>query len=172
MLRAVLALMLALFVTGAHARAASPAQNGWSFVSPQHMERMPAVARVAIQEARRLCGGEDIRVRNGFLRYLNGPTDEEFVVVHFDEFHCTNGHALCSSQGCMHRVFFAKSGDKYREVWRGNVRQIDMKVSSGHPSMDIDCGHYGAHCNHHLRWNGSQFRPNLDLCSQSLGGDC
>ena len=158
MLRAVPALMLALFVTGAQAGSPTPAQKIWSGVSRQHMQRIPVVARVALQQAQRLCGEDNIWVRDGFLHYLHGPTGEEFVVVHFDEFHCNNAHALCSSEGCLHRVFFTKSGGKYGEVWRGHVHEIDMNVSSGQPSMDIYCGHNGTFCNHQLRWNGTQFR--------------
>jgi hypothetical protein len=157
MLRAVPALMLALLVTEAHARASSPAQKVWSSVSPQHMQRIPAVARVALQQAQRLCSEDNIWVRNGFLRYLHSPGGE-FVVVHFDEFHCNDARALCSSEGCLHRVFFAKSGGQYREVWRGHVHEIDMNINAGQPSMDIYCGHNGNFCDHQLRWNGTQFR--------------
>jgi hypothetical protein len=158
MLRAVPALMLALFVTGAHARASSPIPKVWSSISPQHLQRIPVVARVALQQAQRLCGEDNIWVRSGFLRYLHSPAGEDFVVVHFDEFRCNDAHALCSSEGCLHRVFFAKNGGQYREVWRGNAHEINMNVGAGQPSMDVYCGHKGTFCDHQLRWNGSQFR--------------
>ena len=158
MLRAVPALMLALFVSGAHARASSPIPKRWSSVSPQYLQRIPVVARAALQQAQRLCGEDDIWVRDGFLRYLNDLAGGEFVVVHFDEFRCDDAHAFCSSDGCLHRVFFAKSGHQYREVWRGRVNEIDMNLGPGQPSMNIYCGANAPSCNRQLRWDGARFR--------------
>jgi len=132
MLRYILMITLALIAADAHGRSAGFTQNNWSVLSVRRLDRFPSPVRASLENAQHLCGEEDIRVRNGFLRYLTDPSGDEVAAIHFDEFHCNSG-ALCSSQGCLHRVFVSHGGI-YREIWQGVVRGIDMEVISGHAS--------------------------------------
>jgi len=132
MLRYILMITLALIAADAHGRSAGFTQNNRSVLSVRRLDRFPSPVRASLENAQHLCGEEDIRVRNGFLRYLTDPSGDEVAAIHFDEFHCNSG-ALCSSQGCLHRVFVSHGGI-YREIWQGVVRGIDMEVISGHAS--------------------------------------
>jgi hypothetical protein len=133
MLRYILVIMLAFIAADAHGRSAGFTQNNWSILSLRRLDSFPSSVRASLEKAQHLCGEEDIRVRNGFLRYLTGPSGDEVVAIHFDQFHCDSG-ALCSSQGCLHRVFVSHGGN-YREIWQGIVRGIDMELISGHASL-------------------------------------
>jgi len=133
MLRYIIVIMLVFIAADAHGRSAGFAQNNWSVLSLRRLDSFPSPVRASLEKAQHLCGEEDIRVRTGFLRYLTDPSGDEVAAIHFDEFHCNSG-ALCSSQGCLHRVFVSHGGN-CREIWQGMVRGIDMEVISGHASL-------------------------------------
>jgi hypothetical protein len=130
MLRYILMILLGFIAANAHARSAGFTQNNWSVLSLRRLDSFPSPVRASLEKAQHLCGEEDIRVRNGYLRYLTDPSGDKVVEIDFGQFHCNSG-ALCSSQGCLHRVFVSHGGN-YREIWRGIVRDIDMEVISGH----------------------------------------
>ena len=133
MLRYILMIMLAFIAADAHGRSAGFTQNNWSVLSLRRLESFPSPVRASLEKAQHLCGEDEIRVRNGFPRYLTDSSGAEVAAIHFDEFHCNSG-ALCSSQGCLHRVFVSHGGD-CRQIWQGIVRGIDMEVISGHASL-------------------------------------
>jgi|UPI000785204C hypothetical protein len=157
MSRFVIALMICLTTSAAMARASGQAQGRLVPLSPGQYSRLSPAIRSALELAKRACGDEDISVRNGFLRYLQGPVGEEFTAVHFDQIGCGNRAEVCSSSGCLHRVFVSRAGLQ-REVWRGNVFEIDMSIVSGVPSLEVHCGGYDHSCCRRLIWNGSRFR--------------
>lgn len=157
MMRLFIALMVCLTATGAMARASGLAQGRFSPLSYQSLQRLPAAIHKAFKSAQLLCGDDAINVRTGFLRYLQGSGGEEFVAVHFDQFGCSNRDALCSPNGCLHRVFVSKGG-KHREVWRGDVFEIDMSIELGVPSIDVDCSRAASFCRYQMQWNGKRFR--------------
>lgn len=157
MSRFVLALMLCLTTSGAMARASGQAQGRLVPLSSGQYSRISPAIRSAMEMAKRSCGDEYITVRNGFLRYLQGGMGEEFTAVHFDQIGCGNRAEVCTSSGCVHRVFFSRAGVQ-REVWRGNVFEIDMSIVSGVPSIEVHCGGYDHSCCRRLIWNGSRFR--------------
>jgi hypothetical protein len=75
---------------GANARSVSP-QSGWSNLTTERLQQLPSSVRAAIVTAQKACGGDSIRVRNGFIRYLKDPNGDEFVTLHFDHFVATIG---------------------------------------------------------------------------------
>lgn len=157
MLHLLIALMVCLTATGANARASGMAQGKFSPLSNERLQRLPPVIHKAFKSAQLLCRDDTINVRTGFLRYLKGSGGEEFVAIHFDQFGCSNRDALCSPNGCLHRVFVSRGG-KHREVWRGDVFEIDMSIDSGVPSVDVDCSRGGSFCRYQMQWNGKRFR--------------
>jgi hypothetical protein len=157
MLKIVIIAVLCLNAADARARASGIAQGGWSNLSAEQMNRFPTVVRLALQSAQNLCGGETTRIRTGFLRYLPGPSGEEFTTIHFEHFECYGKDRLCSPNGCLHRVFVTTTRGM-REIWRGNVREIDMSNESGIPSIDFDCGQGGSFCHVQRKWNGRRLQ--------------
>jgi hypothetical protein len=130
-LRNLLAAIIALVATGAQAYSTVYPRDNWSALSSAALQSYPPAVREALRAAQKSCGGDEIRVRPGLVSSLRDPAGEEFVAVHFDKFYCLNDAALCSSEGCLHRVFIAKHGSAYREVWRGQAHDIDMSVGAG-----------------------------------------
>ena len=157
MLRLFIALVMCVIFTGAIARASGIAQGKFSTLSYERLQRLPPAIHRAFEAAQLLCKGDAINVRTGFLRYLKGKEGVEFIAIHFDQVECFNRDALCSPNGCLHRVFVFKGGN-LREVWRGDVLEIDMSAESGIPSIDIDCSRGGSVCRHQMQWDGSRFR--------------
>ena len=157
MLKFVVGLMFCLAAADAQARASGIAQGGWSNLSTEQMSRFPAAVRLALKDAQNLCGGETTRVRTGFLRYLPGSEGQEFAAIHFEHFDCSGKDLLCSTSGCLHRLFITTSG-RMREIWRGNIREIDMSNENGIPSIDFDCGRGGSFCHFRRKWNGTRLQ--------------
>src|ERR1700736_2402041 len=129
-LRSFLAAIIALVATGAQAYSTVSPRDNWSALSSAALRRYPPAVREALRAAQKSCGGDEIRVRPGLVSYSKSPAGEEFVAVHFDKFYCLHEATLCSSEGCLHRVFVAKYGNALREVWRGQVHEIDMSVGA------------------------------------------
>lgn len=138
-MRGLLAAIIALVATGAQAYSSVSPHDNWSVLSPAALQRYPLAVREALGAAQKSCGGDVIRVRPGLVRYLKGLAGEEFIAVHFDKFYCLNDATLCSSEGCLHRVFVARYGSAHREVWRGQVHEIDMSVGAGQPAINVNC---------------------------------
>lgn len=157
MSRIVIALMICLTTSGAMARGSGQAQGRLVPLSSSQYDRFSPAIRAALDHAKRACGDEYMTVRNGFLRYLEGGAGEEFTAVHFDQIGCGNRAEVCTSTGCLHRVFVSRAGSQL-EVWRGNVFEIDMSIVSGIPSIDVHCGAFDHSCCRRLIWNGSRFR--------------
>ncbi len=157
MSRFVIALMICITTSSAMARASGQAQGRLVPISSGQYSRLSPAIRSALELAKRMCGDEYTTVRNGFLRYLQGPAGEEFTAVHLDQIGCANRAELCSSNGCLHRVFVSKAGIQ-REVWRGKVFEIDMSIVSGAPSLEVHCSGDDHSCGGRLMWNGRRFR--------------
>src|ERR1700736_324658 len=158
MLRTFLAAIIALATTGAQAYNTVSPRDNWSALSSTALRRYPPTVREALRAAQKSCGGDEIRVRPGLVSYLKSPAGEEFVAVHFDKFYCLHEAALCSSEGCLHRVFGAKYGSALREVWRGQVHEIDMSVGAGQPAINVNCRWNGSSCDRQMMWSGRKFR--------------
>jgi len=150
-----LTVLLAVAVTSsAAARSSSAARSDWSTLSAEKLQQLPSAVTSAIRAAQKICEDDEPRIRTGFLRYLKGRNGEEFISLHFDQFHCTRSSALCSSAGCVHRIFRSSGQQHIREVWHGQVQDIDMDADAGRPSVNIHCG---GSCTSRLEWNGRAF---------------
>ncbi|MGH6711778.1 MAG: hypothetical protein ACREEK_22750 [Bradyrhizobium sp.] len=156
MSRFVIALMICLTTSGAMGRASGKAEGRLVPLSSGQYSQLSPAIRSALELAKRMCGDEYITVRNGFLRYLQGRAGEEFTAVHFDQIGCRNRAEVCTSSGCLHRVFVSRAGLQ-REVWRGRASEIDMSIVAGVPSIEVHCGRYDHSCCRRLIWNGSRF---------------
>jgi hypothetical protein len=157
-LRGFLAAIIALVATGAQAYSTVSPRDNWSALSSAALLRYPPAVREALWAAQKSCGGDEIRVRPGLVSYLKGRAGEEFVAVHFDKFYCLNDAPLCSSEGCLHRVFVAKHGGAPREVWRGQVHEIDVSVGAGQPAINVNCRWNASSCDRQMMWSGDRFR--------------
>jgi hypothetical protein len=150
-----LSVLLALAVSSpASAFGSLGARNDWSTLSTKRLQQLPPQISSAIREAEKACGDDEPRARSGFLRYLKARNGEEFISLHFDQIHCTRPSALCNSAGCLHRIFRSDGRQHVREVWHGQVHDIDMDADAGRPSVNIHCGDT---CASRLRWNGKTF---------------
>jgi hypothetical protein len=157
----VLLIMLALVAVSPSARAfsSSPSQGGWSNLTTERLQQFPSIVRTAIVNAQKSCGEESIGIRSGFIRYLRDAIGDEFIALHFDQFHCANRSTLFTSSGCLHQIFAALDGSTYREVWHDHVKEVDMTNETGRMSASVRCGGEGNHCAMMLRWNGKQLVP-------------
>ena len=143
-MRSFLAAIIALVATGAQAYSTVSPRDNWSALSSAAFQSYPPGVREALRAAQKRCGGDEIRVRPGLVSYSKSPAGEEFVAVHFDKFYCLHEATLCSSEGCLHRVFVAKYGSALREVWRGQVH--DMSVGTGQRAINVNCHWTASSC--------------------------
>lgn len=147
---AVTALFALAINSSASALGSMGGRSGWSTLSAERPHQLPPQISAAIRAAQKACGEDEPRVRTGFLRYLKVRDGSEFVSLHFDQFHCARS-ALCSSAGCLHRVFVSKGRQLAREVWCGQVYEVDMDDYAGRAIVTIHCGDS---CASRLQWNG------------------
>jgi hypothetical protein len=157
-LRSFLAAIIVLVATAAQAYSTVSPRDNWSALSSAALRHYPPAVREALRAAQKSCGGDEIRVRPGLVSYLKSPAGEEFVAVHFDKFYCLHEAPLCSSEGCLHRVFSAKHGSAYREVWQGQVHEIDMSVGAGQPAINVNCRWNASSCDRQIVGTGNRFR--------------
>jgi hypothetical protein len=148
------AALFALVVSSSASALSSGSRSEWSTLSAERLGQLPLQITSAIRAAQRACGDDEPRVRAGFLRYLKGRNGEEFISLHFDQFHCARTTALCNSAGCLHRVFVSNGRQQAHEVWRGQVYDIDMDDVAGRAGVNIRCGDA---CASRLQWNGKAF---------------
>ncbi len=151
---AVTTLFVLAITSSASALSAIGGRNDWSLLSANRLQQLPPQVSSVIRAAQRACGEDEPRVRTGFLRYLKGRNGEEFISLHFDQFHCARSAALCNPAGCMHRVFVSNQWQRAREVWRGQAHDIDLDDVAGRASVTIYCGDT---CSSRLHWNGTAF---------------
>ena len=138
-------------ISSASALSSMGGRNDWSTLSAERLQQLPSQISAAIYAAQKACGEDEPRIRTGFLRYLKVQDGKEFVSLHFDQFRCARSSALCNSAGCLHRVFVSNRRQQAREVWRGQVYEIDMDDHAGRAIVNIRCGDS---CASRLRWNG------------------
>jgi hypothetical protein len=153
MLKLTFALAFCLAAADAQGRASGVAQGGWSKLSAAQMHRLPQAVRLALHRAKVVCGANTIRFRTGFVTYLPIPDGRQLITIHFEDVECDNGK-LCAPAGCLHRVLFSSADGKVqRDIWRGNVREINTAFFAGSLRIGIDCSQGGSSCSRHLKWN-------------------
>jgi hypothetical protein len=146
--------LLSFAITSAAEARGGTTRFEWSKLSAETLQELPPQISSAIRSAQKACGDDEPRVRTGFLRYLKLHDGQEFVSLHFDQFYCTRFSALCSSAGCMHRVFLADGRGRAREVWHAEVHEIGMDDRAGRPALNVNCDDF---CGSPLLWDGSRF---------------
>jgi hypothetical protein len=137
-------------------------------LTTQCLQQLPSIVRAEILRAQKARGEESIIVRSGFIRYLNDVHGDEFIALHFDQFHCASRTALCTSTGCLHKIFVARDGLAHREVWHDYVQEVEMTNETGQMSVGVECGREGRYCATMLRWNGRQLFTERPLETVSM----
>jgi hypothetical protein len=156
MLKLALALAFCVAAADAQGRASGIAQGGWSKLSAAQMHRLPGAVRLALHQAG--CGADAIRVRTGFVTYLPISDGRQLITIHFEHVECDNGK-LCAPAGCLHRVLFSSAGGMVqRDIWRGNVREINTALVAGNLLIEIDCSQGASMCSRQLKWNGKSLQ--------------
>ena len=154
MLKLALTLAFCFAAADAQGRASGIAQGGWSKLSAAQMHRLPRAVRVALRQAQAECGADAIRVRTRFVTYLPISDGRQLITIHFEHVECDNGK-LCARAGCLHRVLVSSAaGNVQRNIWRGNVREIDTAFFAGNLLLEIDCSQGDSTCRRQLKWNG------------------
>jgi hypothetical protein len=124
-------LVLVIVSTGADAFSTTATGGRWSNLRVERLQQLPSPVHAALLNAQKACGEESISVRSGFIRSLKDANGNELIVLHFDQFHCANRSALCTSSGCLHQIFLARRGFVHREVWHGHVQEVDLMSRGG-----------------------------------------
>jgi hypothetical protein len=107
LIRVLLNVLVWVVVSTAADAFSTTAGDKWSDLRVERLQQLPSPVRAALLNAQKTCGEESISVRSGFIRYLKDANGNELIVLHFDQFHCANGSALCTSSGCLHQIFLA-----------------------------------------------------------------
>ena len=150
----VIALIVLAMTSPASPRGSVGPRNDWSTLSAEKLQHLPAPISYAIRAAQKACGDDEPRARTGFLRYLRAESGQEFVSLHFDQFHCSQPSALCNSAGCTHRIFLTDERGQTREVWHAKAHEIDMDDEAGRAAVNVNCDNS---CVSKLLWNGNRF---------------
>ena len=74
-------------------------------LNPQHINGLPAEVRDAVAHMCRSAQAE-----HQFARYSQNL---RVLVLHFEHFRCSDGHARCTRAGCLHQIYVS-TGGRYR----------------------------------------------------------
>jgi hypothetical protein len=124
------------------------ARDPWN---PAHLAHLPPEIRIEAQKWNAACGGS-IAAAQQFALYLSVP-GAQFVALHYDDFRCHNKAVHCDSSGCLHEVYVATNGGRYRRVMRVHARDIRMSRDRDMALIEISGG-AGTRL---LRWSGGRF---------------
>ena len=159
MLRIKALLMPSILVCLLNVSSRADARGGGTYThdtwAAAHIEGLPPGIRRSLMKQVPKCG--TLRAQHDFSRYLS-PTGSKnrFVSLHFEHFGCTDRAAICTDGACLHQVY-ASSGGAYRLVFSARVQELELKVISGAPAIEIACGRFGENCARILRWTGNRF---------------
>jgi hypothetical protein len=142
-------------VLPAFARGPTPPEDP---LSRAHIEDLPREMRDSIQRSTHACGA-GFAARHLFSRYIQDRiTGDRFIAIHFDEVHCVNRAAICTTAGCLHQVYVSKGGP-YRDIFNVYAPEIELKLLDGATVVEIACGQPTGACVRDFRWDGSHLRP-------------
>ena len=125
--------------------------------SPTHIAQLPPEIRVDVKHATSGCEAPIAALHLLSRRIHDRTSGERFIAIHFDELWCANRPAICTRTGCLHQVYVS-SNSKYRRVWSGYAREIELKHFGDHAAIEITCDHSAGECSRLLRWDGKRFR--------------
>jgi hypothetical protein len=127
-------------------------------LSPAHIERLPPEVRANIERSTRACGAP-VAALHLFSRYIQDRvTGDRFIALHFEDVHCANRAAICTTAGCLHQVYVSRGG-AYRDILNVYAREIEFKLSDGAAVVEIACGQPAGTCAKDFRWDGSHLHP-------------
>jgi hypothetical protein len=122
-----------------------------------HVERLPREVRAAIERSAQACG-MPITARHLFSRSIEDQiTGDRFIALHFEEVHCVNEAAICTSAGCLHQVYVSKGGP-YRLILNVHAPEIRLTLIDGSAAVEIDCGETTQPCTRYFHWDGSRLK--------------
>ena len=137
------------------ARGGAPSEDP---LSPAHIEGLPPEVRANIERATRACGAP-VAALHLFSRYIQDRvTGDRFIALHFEDVHCVNRAAICTTAGCLHQVYVSKGGP-YRAILNVYAPEIEFKLSDGAAVVEIACGPTAGAGVRDFRWDGSHLHP-------------
>jgi len=120
-----------------------------------HVETLPAEIRAGVERFARACG-MPITARRLFSRSIRDQvTGDRLIAVHFDEAHCANAPAICTTAGCLHQVYVSKGGP-YRLILSVHAPEIRLTLIGGSAAVEINCDETADSCDRDYRWDGSR----------------
>jgi hypothetical protein len=142
-------------VLPASARGSMPSEDPWN---PAHIEGLPGEVRASIERSTSACGAP-VAALHLFSRYIQDRvTGDRFIALHFEEVHCANRAAICTTAGCLHQVYVSKGGP-YRLILSVYAPEIELKLFGGAAVVEIACGQPAGACARDFRWDGSHLHP-------------
>jgi hypothetical protein len=124
---------------------------------PAHIEGFPREVRATIEHSARACGAP-IAAWHLFSRYIQDRvTGDRLIALHYEEVHCVNKPAICTTAGCLHQVYVSKGGP-YRLILTVHAPEIELKLIRG-SAFEITCGETATSCIKDFRWDGSHLHP-------------
>jgi hypothetical protein len=140
---------------------AASARDGMPSEDPlnrAHIEGLPPEVRANIERSTRACGAP-VAALHLFSRYIQDRvTGDRFIALHFEEVHCANRAAICTTAGCLHQVYVSKGG-AYQDILNVYAPEIALKLSDGAAVVEIACGQMAGACVRDFRWDGSHLHP-------------
>jgi hypothetical protein len=151
---AILSLLGLASIPPAAARGAIGSASGDKW-NTAHVESLPTEVRAAIERSARSCG-MPITARRLFSRSIEDQiTGDRLIALHFEEVHCVNAAAICTTAGCLHQVYLSKGGP-YRLILSVHAPEIRLTLIDGSAAVEIDCAGTTEPCIRNLRWDGSR----------------
>jgi hypothetical protein len=140
-----------------HAKASNPTLPE-DPLNPAHVETLPREVRASIGRVSRACGA-GFGAKHAFSRSIQDRvTGDRFISIHFDETHCDNRAAICTTAGCLHQVYVSKGGP-YRVILNVYASEVTLKLVDGATVVEVACRQTADACIGELRWDGSRLRP-------------
>jgi hypothetical protein len=148
---AIVSLLGLAVVLPALARGGTPSEDP---LNRAHIEGLPWEVRDSIERSIRACGA-GFAARHLFSRYIQDRvTGDRFIALHFEETHCVNRAAICTTEGCLHQVYVSRSGP-YRAILNVYAPEIELKLLDGAAVVEIARGQTAGACARDFRWDGS-----------------
>jgi hypothetical protein len=151
---AILSLLGSAGIPPAAARGAIASAPGDEW-NTAHVERLPREVRATIERSAQACG-MPITARRLFSRSIQDRvTGDRLIALHFEEVHCINAPAICTTAGCLHQVYVSKGGP-YRLILSVHAPEIKLTLINGSAAVEINCDETADPCTRDFRWDGSR----------------
>ncbi len=140
---------------------------GLAVTNPTLGQSLPSAVQAAIQENRKSCEPDKLRMEKGFVtrKDINGDGVDDYILDYGKTICGDLRSYFCGSAGCVTQVFASHPDGTYTKVLDENVQDLSFKRIRGRPAMLLglhgsSCGRMGAaDCGATLFWNGQKFSP-------------